>query len=269
MIMSATHIHVDGIVLIIFLLFSSLVVLLGSSVYILHSDIEITLMDNVMERLEAEGFQFAVEFDGRDGVVSGSVKNEPIKKEVISIAESVEGVRSIESKLEIISISTPADTKNNPSEISGLSGITEGTSMVDSLDDIISSTIPKPAVVDPEIDEHKVPEGKKDRSETLTEMTEKPILEEVVIQFKPEETKLSSSNEVFLSALVTKLKNDPLLFIEMSSFHIESGVAIKRTKSIKDYFISNGVDKKHFDVLWHDSERQSKVQLKLFHNEEH
>jgi hypothetical protein len=265
--MSATHIHVDGIVLIIFLLFSSLVVLLGFSVYILRSDIEITLMDNVMERLEEEEFQFAVEFNGRDGIISGSVKNESIKKEVISIAESVEGVRSIKSKLEIIS--TPTDKKNNPTKISGLLGITEDTSMVDSLNEIITTAIPKPTLVDPEIDGHKVSEGEKDRAEILTEITEKPIIEEVVIQFKPEETKLSSLNEVFLSVLVTKLKNDSSLFIEISSFHSESRVAIKRAKSIKDYFISNGVDKKHFDILWHDSESESKVQLKLFYNEEY
>ncbi|MCK5917940.1 MAG: hypothetical protein KAG34_05920, partial [Cocleimonas sp.] len=75
------------------------------------------------------------------------------------------------------------------------------------------------------------------------------------------------ANEVFLSTLVTKLKNDPLLFIEMSSFDVKSAVAIKRTESIKDYFFSRGVAKKHFDVLWHDSEKQSKVQLKLFRNE--
>jgi hypothetical protein len=264
--MSATHVHVDGIVLIIFLLFTSLIALLGSSVYILHSDIEISLMERVVERFEEEGWQFGVTFSGRDGVVSGSVKDEVAKKEVVLVAESVEGVRRIESKLEVIS--TPVDVQeNNPDELLGLSGITDTPSIVESLNGIIANTMPKPTVIDSDIDDYTIAKGETGRSDNLTDMTEQQILEEIVIQYDTGEVKLSSANEVFLSTLVTKLKNDPLLFIEMSSFYVNSVIAIKRTESIKDYFFSNGVAKKHFDVLWHDSEKQSKVQLKLFRNE--
>ncbi len=265
--MSATHVHVDGIILIIFLLLASLVSLLGASVYILHNDIEVTLEENVMEQFDAEKWQYGVAFSGRDGVISGNVKDEATKKDVIFVAKSVEGVRSIESKLEIISIPVDNIKENNLDELSELSEITDNASMVESLDDIIAGSMPKSTIIDPEIDDYKVPEGKKERLDNLTDMTEKLIIEELVIQYKLEETELSSANEVFLSTFVTKLKNDPLLFIEMSSFHVKSTVAIKRAKRIKNYFINKGVNKKHFDVLWHDSEKQSKVQLKLFLNE--
>ncbi|MCK5917795.1 MAG: hypothetical protein KAG34_05190, partial [Cocleimonas sp.] len=191
--MSATHVHIDGIVLIIFLLFASLVALLGSSVYILRSDIEIHLMDSVTERFSEEGWQFNVTFSGRDGVVSGSVKDKVMEKEIISIAESIKGVRTIDNQLEIINTSIDNIKKNNPNKISGISGISE------SLGGIIADTIPKSITLDPDIDDYKVPVGKKDHSNSRTDMTEKLIVEEVVIQYDTEETKLSSANEVFLS----------------------------------------------------------------------
>ncbi len=220
-----------------------------------------------MELFDAEKWQYGVVFSGRDGVISGSVKNEATKKDVISVAKSVEGVRSIESKLEIISIPIDNIKGKNLDDTSGLAEITDNTSMAESLDDIIADSIPKSTTIDPDINDHKVLSGKEEHADNLTDMTEKLIIEELVIQYKSEETELSSANEVFLSVFVRKLKNDPLLFIEMSSFHAKSTVAIKRTKNIKNYFINNGVDKKYFDVLWHDSETQNKVQLKLFKNE--
>jgi len=276
--MSATRVHVDGIVLIISLLFASLFTLLGSSVYILYSEIEYNLMSTVMERLDDEGFQFSVRFEGRDGVVAGSAKDEDTIEEVISIAESVEGVRVIKNEL---TISRSEDSLLNNqnldanNDIDGIDGITTDKAMgnedlMESIGGIVDSTLPKlPADnSDPTIDEYQATESEKNSpSENLTEMTEKAVIEEIIIPYKLNITELASEDEVALTSVAKKMKNDPLLFIEMSSFHAKSVIAIKRTTMIKDFFVEHGIDKQHFDVLWHGSEEQNQVQLKLYRNE--
>jgi hypothetical protein len=267
--MSATRIHVDGIVLVISLLFASLLFLLSTSVYILYADIGLNLTTNVTERLDDEGFQFYVEFDGRDGFVSGSVKDDATKKEVISIAKSVEGVRTIENELTILDM----PKENGKNNLDGLSDVSdamksekENKLVVKSLNEIATSTVPTPTFPDPNIEDYQVEEGKKSE-ENLTEITEKVILEDFTINFKAATTALSAVDKISLSLIAEKLKDDALLFVEMSSFHLQSKVAIKRTEIIKDFLIENGSDKKHFDVLWHDSEDKNQVQLKLFRNE--
>lgn len=267
--MSATRIHVDGIVLIISLLFASLLFLLSTSVYILYADIGLNLTTNVTERLDDEGFQFYVEFDGRDGSVSGSVKDEATRKEVVSIARSVEGVRTIEDKLTIFGM----PEENREGTLDGLSDIfskiEKGNELVvEPLSEIITSTVPAPLSPKSKIEkieDYTVEEGKVSE-ENITEITEKPIIEDLIIYFKSNTTVLSSVDEVSLSLFSEKLKNDALLSVEMSSFYLKSKIAIKRTEIIKDFFIKNGGDKKHFDVLWHDSDDKNQVQLKLFRN---
>ena len=101
----------------------------------------------------------------------------------------------------------------------------------------------------------------------LTEMTEKEISEEISLSFGVEQTNLSIEQELILHGLSEKLQLDPLLCIEMASFHEKSSIAIYRTTKIKNYFEKQGIDQKRFDVIWHDSEKESKIQLKLFQND--
>jgi outer membrane protein OmpA-like peptidoglycan-associated protein len=98
-------------------------------------------------------------------------------------------------------------------------------------------------------------------------MTEKAVIKEIIIPFKLNITELTTEDEVALTSVAKKMKNDPLLFIEMSSFHVKSVVAIKRTTIIKDFFVEHGIDQQRFDVLWHGSDEQNQVQLKLYRNE--
>ncbi|MCK5813277.1 MAG: BON domain-containing protein [Cocleimonas sp.] len=264
--MSATHVRVDGIALIISLLFASLLVLLASSFYILYADIELKLISDVRERFEEENLQFSVDFNGRDGVISGSVTNEKERQEVITLAKSVEGVRTIHDELTIIS--SPDATINNtqealPIQLLGITGNTGGNQLiVESLGNITSSI---PASSDPDISSYDVIE-EVNASENLTVMTEKPIIEEASLYFELETIELSSEHTVSLDSVAVKLNNDPLLFIEISSSHSKSAIAIKRADIIKDFFVEKGLDKKRFDVIWDGVENKNQVQLKLFQN---
>ncbi len=330
--MSATHIHVDGIMLIVSLFFASFLVLLASSFYILNADIELKLISDVREQFEAEELQYNIDFKGRDGILTGTVANEKERQEAVKIAESVDGVRVIRNELTIIEKSSRSrnnsdaslsgisgiteDNNNSGASLSEISGITEnnnnsgasssdisgiteddnnsgassseisgitednnnsGVSSSDisamaqgkkevieeSLDNIISSVSTSS---DPDIDSYAVIEEKESNSEHLTEITEKPIIEEFIISFELDSTELSSKHESSLNSVIIKMMNDPLLFVEMSSSHLKSAIAIKRANLIKDFFAKQGIGKKRFDVIWDGSGSKNSVQLKLFQN---
>lgn len=266
--MSATQIRVDGVVLIISLLAASIIILLGTSFYILNNDIEVKLIADVNERLDEEGYQLSVDFDGRDGFIQGYAEDERAIKDIISIAESVDGVRTIESHLTINEeeSSSPEDpiiSNNSIDMIEDLTDIVEEglkANNSNSSAPIGLGGITEPVPKDNPIETLPV-------ESNLTEMTEKEISEEISVSFGVEQTDLSIEQELILHGLSEKLQLDPLLCIEMASFHEKSSIAISRTTKIKNYFEKQGIDQKRFDVIWHDSDKESKIQLKLFQND--
>jgi hypothetical protein len=261
--MSATHIRVDGIVLIMSLLFGSLFVLLASSFYILNGDIEVKLMSDVRERLAADDFQFRVDFNGRDGIISGSVVNEKDKQVAMAIARSVEGVRTIKNKLTLISI---PDT-NNDKDVISPTLINDGKNEPVPITGLLETITPSISTSsDPDIDSYDVIVEKIDASENLTVITQKPVLEEFSIYFEQDAIELSLEHQASLALVAIKLNNDPLLLIEMSSSHLKSAVAIKRADVMKNFFEVKGLENKRFDVVWDDSGDNNRVQLKLFQN---
>ncbi len=268
--MSATRIDVDGIVLIISLLFSSLLVLLASSFYILHADIELQLISDVRERFAEEQLQLNVDFKGRDGIIGGSVGNEKERQEAIAIAESVEGVRTIKNELTIVVTMPAGISSNNTESISSelpsiIGNMGADVPIAESLENI-TSIIPVPISSDSDIDNYTVTEEKENFSENLTEITEKPIIEELLIAFQFDMIELSLEHKSSLDLFAVKLMNDPLLFVEISSSHLKPAIAIKRATSIKNFFEKQGVNKNHFDVIWDSSENKNLVQLRLFQN---
>jgi hypothetical protein len=262
--MSATHIHVDGIVLIVSLLFVSLFVLLGSSVYLLYGNIGFNLMTHVTERLDEEGFQFSVVFDGRDGLISGTVKNEATKKDVISIAESVEGVRIIKNELTIFSAQESNGSDSNDDLPLLPIAVVETALKGRTANEVVVSPILKLASADFNSKVISPMEDKSSDSDKLTEMTGKVILDKFVIHFKSDETQLSSVDKISLNLFSTKLIRNPLFFIEISTFHLKPSVAVKRAEIIRDFFVENGINKEHFSILWHDSGDENQVQIKSF-----
>ncbi len=266
--MSATRIDVDGIGLIISLLFSSLLVLLASSFYILRSDIELQLISDVSERLAEEQLQLNVDFNGRDGIIGGSVTSEKERKDAIAIAESVEGVRTIKDELTIVTIPTGnSNTDNIPSELPTITGeIKANAPTVKSSDSITSITPITPISSETKTNNYTVTEEKENSSKNLTEMTQKPIIEELSIPFQADIIKLSSKQESSLNTLAIKLMNDLSLFLEISSAHLKSKIAIKRATLIKNFLEKQGVNKNHFDIIWDSSENKNSVQLRLFKN---
>lgn len=260
-IMSATHIRVDGIVLIISLLFGSLLVLLASSFYILNGDIELKLIGDVRERFEEEELQFSVDFNGRDGIISGSVANEKEKKVVLKMARSVEGVRTIQNKLTIISM----PDANNDKDVIDPALIDDGKneSIIDSLEMITSSVATSS---DPDIESYEVIVEEIKTSENLTVMTQKPVVEEFLIHFEQDIVELSLEHKSSLDLVAIKLRNDPVLLIEISSSHLKSAIAIKRADIMKNFFKVKGLENKRFDVVWDGSGDENGVQLKLFEN---
>jgi len=291
--MSATRIHIDGIVLIVSLFFASFFILLVSSFYILNTDIELKLISDVREQFEAEELQYNIDFKGRDGILTGTVASEKEGQKAVKIAESVEGVRVIRNQLTIIK----NDSKNSlDTSLSGISGIIEDTNNLDTSFSAISritedtnksdasfftvSEITKDnnkkeeksvnnitSLVSISSDSDTVTEEKENHLEYFTEITEKPIIEEFVISFKSDSTKLSSEHESSLNSVIIKMMNNPLLCVEMSSSHTKSAVAIKRANLIKDFFAKQGIGKERFDVIWDGSGEKNSVQLKLFQNE--
>ncbi|MCK5895228.1 MAG: hypothetical protein KAG20_00400 [Cocleimonas sp.] len=265
--MSATHIHVDGIVLIVSLLFASLFILLGSSFYLLHSNIGFNLMTHVTERLDEEGFQFSVAFDGRDGFISGSVKDEATKKEVISIAESIEGVRIIDNELTVFSaLETNESYSNNESVLLPIAAVNIPPKE-EALDKIVVSPVSTLAPPPSAIKNVLSVEKENNEASNLTEMTRKVILEEFIVHFKSDMTQLSLVDKISLNIFSTKLTSDSLLFVEISSFHLKPSIAVKRAETIRDLFAESGMmNREHFSILWHDSEDKNQVQIKLFRN---
>ena len=280
--MSATRIHIDGIVLIVSLFFASFFILLVSSFYILNTDIELKLISDVREQFEAEELQYNIDFKGRDGILTGTVASEKEGQKAVKIAESVEGVRVIRNQLTIIK----NDSKNSlDTSLSGISGIIEDTNNLDTSFSAISritedinkskdnnkkeekSVNNITSLVSISSDSDTVTEEKENHLEYFTEITEKPIIEEFVISFKSDSTKLSSEHESSLNSVIIKMMNNPLLCVEMSSSHTKSAVAIKRANLIKDFFAKQGIGKERFDVIWDGSGEKNSVQLKLFQNE--
>lgn len=285
--MSATQIHVDGVVLIISLLFASLCVLIGTSIYILHDDIELHLINTVTERIEEEGYQVSVNFDGRDGTISGIVDDSVVIEELSNVAKSVEGVRTIVNKLEVAPSKTSAKTETPESESTRLEGLDNMSSPSEnaiipmpsaageSIQAIVNeipddSFITGNDIEEPEMDEIEGIEGisqlDESQQQNLTEVAEKPIIEMTTMSFDIDKTDLSSEQRSLIEQLLSKIKADDNLSIEMSSFHHDPKIAIKRTENIKDYFANHGISNKHFDVTWHSSEQENQVQLKLFNN---
>ncbi len=258
--MSATRIDVDGIGLIIFLLFSSFLVLLASSFYILHADIELQLISDVRDRLAEEQLQLNVDFNGRDGIIGGSVGSERERKEAIAIAESVEGVRTIKDELTIVTMPTGINTTDNiPSELPSITGDIEvNEPIVESPDNITSITPIVP------ISSDAVTEEKENSSKNLTEITQKPIIEELLIAFQVDMTELSLEQKSSLTLFAKKLINDPLLFVEILSSHSKSKTAIKRANLIKNLLEKQGVKEGHFEIVWDSSRDKNSVQLRLF-----
>ncbi len=253
--MSATHIHIDGIVLITSLLFASLLVLLGSSFYVLHDDIELKLITDVRERLEEADYQVSIDFDGRDGTISGNVADEKTMQEIVKIAKSVAGVRTITNKIAL----TTNNTTTTSGEVTGndlITGITDQSSTsVVSINDLASTSISDDISKDTDTS-----------SQNITEITEQPIVKESVILYETNEIKLSLKHMTTLNLIVPLLSSDPSLRVEMSSFYKDPAIAIKRTDIIKGFFKKEGIDKKYFEVLWNDSSGYNQVKIKLFHS---
>lgn len=253
--MSATHIHIDGIVLITSLLFASLLVLLGSSFYVLHDDIELKLITDVRERLEEADYQVSIDFDGRDGTISGNVADEKTMQEIVKIAKSVAGVRTITNKIAL----TTNNTTTTSGEVTGndlITGITDQSSTsVVSINDLASTSISDDISKDTDTS-----------SQNITEITEQPIVKESVILYETNEIKLSLKHITTLNLIVPLLSSDPSLRVEMSSFYKDPAIAIKRTDIIKGFFKKEGIDKKYFEVLWNDSSGYNQVKIKLFHS---
>jgi len=266
--MSATHIHVDGVVLIFSLLFASLLVLLGISFYVLHDDIELTLITDVRERLDEEGYQVSIDFDGRDGTIGGNADDEKTIREIVAITKSIKGVRTIKNE---ITVSAPPSSTPITNDLStGLSGITNNADqnaiLVESIDDLITSSTPNSSTPsDSDIDNYQVIEDQSPL-QNLTEITEQAIIEEVTIHYEISETTLLPKHFTVLNPIVTQLNNDSLLYIEISSFHSNPAIAVKRSNIITKFFTEKGINKQRFNVIWNDSPNASKIILKSFHN---
>lgn len=274
-----TQVHVDGIALIISIFFGSIITLLIASFYILHNDIEYALMSEVTDQLDQAGYQMNVDFTGRgrDGIIRGSVEDKETIEEIIAIAESVEGVRMITSEL---TISKEEEGDDDPIELEGLDlqeikTINNKGSVLPSITgvnedkpiDTISLISETPLVTADKIFKIQSPithEGDAESDDNLTETTQSPIIRRVEIYFKKNETKLSPEHKITLYTVVKQLNDSPFLFIEMASFHKESSFAIKQFDHIKNFLKKQNIDEKRFNMIWHDSERVSKVQLRLF-----
>jgi len=251
--MSATRIYVDGIVLIISLFFSSLLVLVASSFYILNADIELQLISHVRERFDDENLQFSVDFSGRDGVIGGNVANEKERQEAITIAKSVEGVRTIKHELSIINM------PDNTNDLEVL--FTEPSVITNNIDETVTITeiTESPGTIEPIDTSEKINDIKE-----INETKEKAIISEFLMPFKLDTIELSPAHESSLNSATVKLMNDPSLFVEIVTSHSKSTIAIQRANSIKIFFEKQGINKNHFYVIWDDSENKNLVQLKLF-----
>ena len=268
--MSATRIHIDGIALIISLLFASLLVLLGTSFYTLNEDIELQLITDVRERLEEVGYQVSIDFDGRDATIGGNASDEKTIQEIIDITKNVEGVRTITNELTVAAIAASPEKQIDNNLEMGLSGITDNTaqnvSSVESIDDLVSSSAPNnTASKNSDINNYIATEDNSPPQKNFTEITEQPIVEENSVYYEKDETNLSAKHIASLALIVPLLTADTSLYVELSSFYKDPAIAIKRTDIIKEFFEKKGIDKKHFEVLWNDSPNENQVKLKLFH----
>ena len=257
--MSATHIRIDGVVLIVSLLIASLFVLLGAAFYAFNDDIELKLIDDVTERLDEEGYQVNIDFDGRDGVLKGSVNDEKTLKEIISISKSVAGVRTIKNEM-TISTTNNVLTDNNSEVDSSVTTTNNDDTNINTIDDslgeITSSTTITPST-ESNTDISILPPPTQDATEKIEQ--------ENLIIYKAEETNLSTEHLSTLSSITPLLGNDTSLFIEIFSSYKDSSIAIKRANTIQEFFESKGIDKKHFKIIWDDSSTKNQVKLTLFH----
>ncbi|RTZ64623.1 MAG: hypothetical protein DSZ29_05350 [Aquificaceae bacterium] len=264
--MSATRIHIDGIVLIISLLFVSLLVLLGSSFYALHEDIELQLITDVREQLEEAGYQVSIDFDGRDGTIGGSVPDEQTIQEIVDITKNVPGVRTITNNLTI----THPETSTEKDLEMGLLGITDttdqNTASIESIDNLISSSTSNNTSSENSDINNIATEDTNTSPQNLTEITEQAIIEESTLYYQTDETNLSPESIATLDLMASRLSADSTLYVEMASFYKEPAIAIKRTDFIKKFLEEKGIDKKHADVVWNDSPNKNFVKLRLFHS---
>ncbi len=255
--MSATHIRIDGIVLIVSLLVASLFILLGVSFYTLNDNIELKLIDDVTERLNEEGYQINIDFDGRDGVLKGSVNDEQTLKEIISISKSVAGVRTIKNEITIATTDNDVPADNNlEGDLSAITINNDDDKNIESLDSLEEKTS---SITTPLTDiDAPAPSSP---SQNTTEKIE----QEKVIFYKGKETNLSTEHLSILSSITPLLDDDTSLFIEIFSSYKDSSIAIKRANTIEEFFKNKGVNKRHFKVIWDDSSSKNQVKLKIFH----